>query len=229
MVTHLKDVNIYLTRDRTILKEAKRQASLVHRFTAQDGDSGELVCKAEWGNVKKETYQPITVKGKISLSDVDIQPLEPQQTSFSCSHFCCSTPTELFSKPILAVQPADIFQGDRFRFTCSVAVYFPDRMDDAAKEFTIYRDGANITSLDTYESLATPSRNGNYTCKVLVKNLKLSIEKESPVVVVKAKGESPGGKKNSQSQLHTVGFLSDFKSWLMQIVTRPKEPKMGNI
>lgn len=57
-----KTVEVFLKKDRSILKQA--QISLNHRFTAQDGDSGELVCKAEWGNVQKETYQTITVKGK---------------------------------------------------------------------------------------------------------------------------------------------------------------------
>lgn len=57
-----KNVEVFLTRNRRILKQAL--VSLNHRLTAQEGDSGELVCKAEWGNVQKETYQTITVKGK---------------------------------------------------------------------------------------------------------------------------------------------------------------------
>ena len=56
------NIEVFLTRDRRILKQA--QVALNHRFTAQEGDSGELVCKAVWGSVQKETYQTITVKGK---------------------------------------------------------------------------------------------------------------------------------------------------------------------
>lgn len=57
-----KNVEVFLTRNKRILK--KTPDGLVHEFTAQDGDSGEFVCKAEWGSVQKETYQTITVKGK---------------------------------------------------------------------------------------------------------------------------------------------------------------------
>lgn len=64
VVSPLRDVEVFLTRDRRILKKAL--VSLNHQFRVQEGDSGELVCKAEWGNVQKETYQTITVKSKYS-------------------------------------------------------------------------------------------------------------------------------------------------------------------
>lgn len=48
-----------------ILKKDK--TALVHRFTSKAGDSGELVCKAQWENVQKESYITLTVKGKFSL------------------------------------------------------------------------------------------------------------------------------------------------------------------
>lgn len=56
------NVEVFLTKDKRILKKAS--GSLVHRLTAKDSDSGEFVCKAEQGNVQKETYRSITVKGK---------------------------------------------------------------------------------------------------------------------------------------------------------------------
>lgn len=62
VVSPPQTVEVFLKKDRSILKQA--QISLSHRFTAQDGDSGVLVCKAEWGNVQKETNQTIIVKGK---------------------------------------------------------------------------------------------------------------------------------------------------------------------
>lgn len=62
VISPLKNTEVFLTKDRRILKQAA--VSLNHRFTAKEGDSGELVCKAEWGNVQKETYKTITVKGK---------------------------------------------------------------------------------------------------------------------------------------------------------------------
>lgn len=68
VVSPLRNIEVFLTRDRRILKQAP--ISLSHRFTAQEGDSGELVCKAEWGNVQKETYHKITVKGKNQISSL---------------------------------------------------------------------------------------------------------------------------------------------------------------
>lgn len=68
VVSPLKNIEVFLTKDRRILKQAP--VSLSHRFTAQEGDSGELTCKAEWGNVQKETYQAITVKGKNRISSL---------------------------------------------------------------------------------------------------------------------------------------------------------------
>lgn len=62
VVSPPKTVEVFLKKGRSILKQA--QISLNHQFTAQDGDSGELVCKAEWGNVQEETRETITVKGK---------------------------------------------------------------------------------------------------------------------------------------------------------------------
>lgn len=62
VVGNLQNVEVYLTMDKKILKQAP--FSLSHRFPANVEHSGELVCKAVWGNVQKETYKTITVQGK---------------------------------------------------------------------------------------------------------------------------------------------------------------------
>lgn len=64
--SHLKNLNIevFLIKDKMILKKGK--TALVHQLTTQAGDSGELVCKAQWENVQKEKYITLTVKGKYS-------------------------------------------------------------------------------------------------------------------------------------------------------------------
>lgn len=153
VVSELSDIEVFLKKDRRILKQAP--VSLSHRFTTQEGDSGELECKAEWGNVQKETYQTITVK-------------------------------ELFSKPRLSVQPMEIFEGDHFMLTCSVSVFFPDKIDNDTMKFSIYRNN-KLIGAKTYRAVARPSENGNYTCKVEVASLTQYFVKESKTVVVKAK------------------------------------------
>uniref|UniRef100_UPI0037E9A240 platelet endothelial cell adhesion molecule isoform X2 n=1 Tax=Semicossyphus pulcher TaxID=241346 RepID=UPI0037E9A240 len=86
VVTPLKDVEVFLTRDRRILKQAP--ISLSHRLTAQEGDSGELVCKAEWGNVQQETNQSITVKELYSKPHLTLEPtdlFEGDRFKLNCS------------------------------------------------------------------------------------------------------------------------------------------------
>lgn len=66
VVSPPRNVEVYLTKDKRVLKRAS--FSLNHRMKVQAGDSGELVCKAEWNSVQKETYLSLTVKGKCSVS-----------------------------------------------------------------------------------------------------------------------------------------------------------------
>lgn len=58
----LKNIEVYLIKGTKILEQAR--TSLTYNFQVEEGDSGELVCKAEWGNVQKESYTVITVKGR---------------------------------------------------------------------------------------------------------------------------------------------------------------------
>lgn len=62
VVSQLQNVEVYLTMDKKILKQAP--VSLSHRFPANVEHSGELACKAVWGNVQKATRETIKVKGK---------------------------------------------------------------------------------------------------------------------------------------------------------------------
>ncbi|XP_019113124.2 platelet endothelial cell adhesion molecule isoform X1 [Larimichthys crocea] len=147
------NVEVFLTKDRRILKQAT--TDLAYNFTAQDGDSGELVCKALWNTVQKETYHSITVR-------------------------------ELFSKPRLVVEPIDIFEGEHFRLTCSVTIHEPEKINNTMR-FTIYKDNVKLRSAMTYDAVAGPSVNGNYSCKAHAATSAHSFVKESKTVVVKTK------------------------------------------
>ncbi|KAM8824800.1 platelet endothelial cell adhesion molecule isoform 1-T1 [Synchiropus picturatus] len=151
-----KGVEVFLTKDGQILKSA--MVSLNHRLRAQEGDSGELVCKAQWGNVQKETYTTITVKS-------------------------------LFSQPRLIMQPITIFEGDKFKVTCSVTILVPERINNETMRFSIFKDNVQISSSATYSSVAQPGLNGNYTCRATAPSLTPghNFQKDSPVMVVQAK------------------------------------------
>lgn len=100
------------------------------------------------------------------------------------------TSTELFSKPQLTVDTEDIAEGDKFKLSCSVSIYVPERINNETMRFSIYRDNVKLTNRDTYINVANPSTNGNYTCKVQALSLTPSFVKESKTVAIKAKGES---------------------------------------
>ncbi|XP_075879958.1 platelet endothelial cell adhesion molecule isoform X1 [Nelusetta ayraudi] len=154
VVHRLNNIEVSLIKGREILKQARK--SLRHQFRVQEGDSGGLVCKAEWGNVYKESYQAITVR-------------------------------ELFSKPRLSLEREDVFEGDHFKLSCNVTVYVPDRIAANTLRYSIYKDNIEVTRSDSFASMAQPSKNGNYTCKVQAPSGLSSLVKESPTLVVKAK------------------------------------------
>lgn len=62
VVHQLQNIEVFLIKGREILRKARK--SLRHEFQAQEGDSGELVCRAEWGNLQKESYKSIIVNGR---------------------------------------------------------------------------------------------------------------------------------------------------------------------
>ncbi|XP_040047515.2 platelet endothelial cell adhesion molecule isoform X2 [Gasterosteus aculeatus] len=81
-----KNIEVFLTKDRRVLKKAP--VSLSHLFTAREGDSGTLVCKAEWGNVQKETNKTLTVKELFSKPQLTLQPkdlFEGDRLKMTCS------------------------------------------------------------------------------------------------------------------------------------------------
>ncbi len=104
---------------------------------------------------------------------------------------CHATLTELFSKPRLSVQPIDIFEGEVFKLTCSISIYVRERINNGTMRYSMYRGNDRLNNANTYNALAHPSKNGNYTCKAqAVLDTKHNIVKESQTVVVEAKGET---------------------------------------
>lgn len=106
-----------------------------------------------------------------------------------CNAFCFLPPTELFSKPKLILEPVDLFEGDRFKLTCKVTIYVPQKIDNNILTYSFYRDNTKIITSNSYISMAHPNMNGNYTCKANASSLGNSFIKESQALVVKAKGK----------------------------------------
>lgn len=70
---HLETIEIFLIKDQTILKRAKGKV-LIHRYRPKVTDSGELVCKAEWRNVQKESYKTLVVKEVFAKPQLTLEP-----------------------------------------------------------------------------------------------------------------------------------------------------------
>ncbi|KAM3863830.1 platelet endothelial cell adhesion molecule [Diretmus argenteus] len=68
------NIDVFLSKDKIVLK--KSSVSLSHRYTAKSGESGELVCKAEWGSAQKETYVTVTIKDLFSNPHLTMEPID---------------------------------------------------------------------------------------------------------------------------------------------------------
>ncbi|KAJ7989384.1 hypothetical protein DPEC_G00303990 [Dallia pectoralis] len=67
-------VSVFLTKDRKVLKQATN--SLNHRLRVLAEDSGEYVCKAERGNLQRETYKSVKVKDLFAKPVLVMRPKE---------------------------------------------------------------------------------------------------------------------------------------------------------
>lgn len=98
----------------------------------------------------------------------------------------------LFSKPELSLQPADVFEGERFKLSCSVIVSVPDRIGDTLR-YSFYKDNVRIPNSSSSVNEVHRSENGNYTCKAQASSASGSFIKESSTLLVEAKGASEKG------------------------------------
>ncbi|KAG7491733.1 hypothetical protein MATL_G00006490 [Megalops atlanticus] len=96
------------------------------------------------------------------------------------------TVAELFSKPVLKMDPREVFETDQFSLECKSEMINSQRIQRSDVIYYIYKDGELITPgrIDgRYSDKANTSLNGNYSCKAQVK----WISKVSTAVVFKAK------------------------------------------
>lgn len=87
------------------------------------------------------------------------------------------------------MEPADIFIGDTFKFSCFISIHVPERIDKATIKYSYYKDNVIVTSSQTYISMVHPSKIGNYTCKVQAQSQNHSFVKESQIIVLNTKGK----------------------------------------
>ncbi|KAJ8363598.1 hypothetical protein SKAU_G00124290 [Synaphobranchus kaupii] len=94
--------------------------------------------------------------------------------------------SELFSKPILTMEPHEVFEKESFSLACSSANISTERIQQNDVKYSLYNNGRLLTAGDfrgKFSNKAHTSHNGNYTCEAVAK----MIRKPSNVIVFKAK------------------------------------------
>ncbi|MCJ8730093.1 hypothetical protein PDJAM_G00114230 [Pangasius djambal] len=83
------------------------------------------------------------------------------------------TVKELFSKPVLNIIPAEVFERQQFTVTCTSFEFASERIGRHDVKYSIYRNNQklSLSSIDgTYRATAHTGTNGNYTCTAQVNN-----------------------------------------------------------
>ncbi|XP_048847798.1 Fc receptor-like protein 5 isoform X3 [Brienomyrus brachyistius] len=92
---------------------------------------------------------------------------------------------ELFSMPVLTVQPADVFEGQMLTFSCKSAHIDSQRINANDVKYHLYKDDIKVADLPSgeYRMFADLRFNGNYSCQAKAK----SVQKWSSAFVLKTK------------------------------------------
>ncbi|KAK3575395.1 hypothetical protein QTP86_025800, partial [Hemibagrus guttatus] len=76
------------------------------------------------------------------------------------------TVKELFSTPMLTIDPAEVFEGQQFMVTCRSLEFASERIGRHDIKYSIYRNDQELGF--SYKDAASPRTNGNYTCAARV-------------------------------------------------------------
>ncbi|XP_064180407.1 platelet endothelial cell adhesion molecule isoform X12 [Anguilla rostrata] len=93
---------------------------------------------------------------------------------------------ELFSRPVLTMEPPEAFEKESFSLTCYSHNISDQRIQRDQVKYSLSRNGVVLTPGDfsgKFNTTAEAYRNGNYSCAAVAKH----IRKSSNVVVFKAK------------------------------------------
>ncbi|CAG02673.1 unnamed protein product, partial [Tetraodon nigroviridis] len=90
--------------------------------------------------------------------------------------------------PIMNVLPSsEVYEGDTMKFSCSIVIYVPERINKDTIKYSYYKDNMIVASSRTYNSTTQLSQIGNYTCEVLALSQNHSFVKKSELFVLNPK------------------------------------------
>ncbi|KAL1006029.1 hypothetical protein UPYG_G00066970 [Umbra pygmaea] len=92
---------------------------------------------------------------------------------------------ELFSKPVLAMEPKEVFEMEEFNLTCKSSNYSSDRISMSDLKYSFYKDDNLLAagSVNGIYILKAQNPNGNYFCKAEA----MMVSKFSEKLTVRAK------------------------------------------
>ncbi|XP_056315850.1 platelet endothelial cell adhesion molecule [Danio aesculapii] len=99
------------------------------------------------------------------------------------SSFVNITVNELFSVPVLSIQPPEVFEGEHFNITCQTDIFASVRIQREDIKYFIYKEKNVVVSNYRYSNTARNVTNGKYMCVAKANG----IIKESSSVLFRAK------------------------------------------
>ncbi|KAL0993387.1 hypothetical protein UPYG_G00107170 [Umbra pygmaea] len=157
---------------------------------------------------------------------------------------------ELFSKPVLTMNPRVVFEGEQFKLNCNTDAYSPDRINIGDVKYNLYMNQVLLTPGGNYSGTAHPSLNGNYSCQAqaLGRGQPRVVIKNSNTIVLQAKVPVSrpdlsvlGGRvilgKSFQLQCHSKNgslpidytLLRDRRQVESRVVRRPSDRAIFNV
>lgn len=91
--------------------------------------------------------------------------------------------SEIFSIPLLIIDPTEVFEGEHFTIRCQISS-LASRIQREDIKYSIFRDETVVINDDRYSGTAGKATNGKYVCKAEANR----IIKESSVLLLGAKG-----------------------------------------
>ncbi|XP_026765492.3 platelet endothelial cell adhesion molecule isoform X3 [Pangasianodon hypophthalmus] len=148
-----------------------------------EGDSVHITCRVEGKNYSSsllslskgskllKTGKNLEYKTVVLAADSGKYECSATVNNVEKNVYANLTVKELFSRPVLNITPAEVFERQQFTVTCTSSEFASERIGRHDVKYSIYRSNQELSlnSIDgTYRAMAHTETNGNYTCKAHV-------------------------------------------------------------
>ncbi|XP_064180399.1 platelet endothelial cell adhesion molecule isoform X4 [Anguilla rostrata] len=145
-----------------------------------------MVYVSKDGLIKKNGNDSIVYRTTVQASDSGLYECKAKMGDVVKAVSRSVVVSELFSRPVLTMEPPEAFEKESFSLTCYSHNISDQRIQRGQVKYSLYRNGVVLKPGDfggNFSTTAEASRNGNYSCDAVAKH----IRKSSDVIVFKAK------------------------------------------